>query len=335
VIRAAFGAAIVACTVNAGCARPPPAPATALTVSSDPRWEDVFDATPELVFVVFPRELRRDKVYGSLLRRALEMARESRNAVAETRTLDAMGAAEEIVVGVRPRTTGFEGETIVVVRGAPTDVDPARLVDSDGQPLWTPGPLGATDRVRELVRAVPMPAAGNGGAGEPDDGSKDASLFELPGATWVMTSGTARARARAALAPGAPHARAPVVVPVDAVLAAARLDGASLVGHVPPLGAGGLLAAVGRRLRSATVALPPGSERALRVTLVYADEGAARGSEDRARVVIATLARTKPDPTSWLAALSAAAISRSREEVTITAPLPDRMIDVLLGLNRL
>jgi hypothetical protein len=335
VIRAALAAVLVGCAATTGCASPPPAPATATAGPADPRWQDVFAGTPELLLVVFPKEVRRDKVYGSLLRRAIEVARESSHAVTETRTLDAMEDADEVILGVRPRSPGVDGETTVVVRGAPTGVDPARLVDSDGHPLWTPGPLAGTERIRELVRVPPAHVAPDGvpeGGAEADDGPLDASLFELPGATWIITSGVARARARAALA--RPTAR-PSPPLAEGVLAAARIDGASLVAHVPPLGPRGLLANVGARLQSATFALPPGAERALRVTLAYADEGAARGAADRARIVVETVARTKPDRTSWLSALSAASVSRSGTEVVVEAPLPEPLIDALLGLNRL
>jgi hypothetical protein len=150
----------------------------------------------------------------------------------------------------------------------------------------------------------------------------------------VVVSGGARLRARAALTRPAGHAGPPVV---DGVLAAARLDGAALVRHLPPLREGGLLAALGRRLRAATVSLPPGSERAVRVTLAYADEGAARGAEARARVVVAVLAQSMRDPRDtppWVAALSTATIRRIAEEVTIEAPLPERLIDALLKLNQ-
>jgi hypothetical protein len=221
------------------------------------------------------------------------------------------------------------------VRGAPAGIDPARLVDSEGHALWTPGPFGATDRVRELVRAAPptpTPTPTPAPAPAPEEASLDASLFELPGPTWIIASGAARPRARAALARPTGSAGPPVA---EGVLAAARLDGPSLVRHLPPLRAGGLLAALGERLRSATVALPPGAERAVRVTLSYADRAAASASETRARVVVAVIAQSKPDPTTWLAALSAAKITRDGEEVTVEAPLPERLIDVLSGLNRL
>jgi hypothetical protein len=336
VIRASLRAAVLAwaaVAANGGCAESPAAPVAAQSAPSEPRWQDVFDGTPELLLVVFPRELRQDKVYGSLLRRALEMARESSNAVAETHTLDAMEAAEEVIIGVRPRSPAFAGETIVVVRGAPSDVDPARLVDTDGHPLWMPGPLGLTGGVREFVRVAALsPATATPDGGAADDGSLDASLFELPGATWVIASGAARARAGGVLARPASHPGPPIA---QGALAAARLDGASLVQHLSPLRPGGLLSALGRRLRSATVALPPGAERAVRVTLAYADEGAATGAETQARVVVATVAQSKPDPTTWLAGLSSATISRAGTEVTVQAPLPERLIDVLLGLNRL
>jgi hypothetical protein len=348
-----LSAACASVATSEGCAESvAPQASAAPQASTEPRWQDAFDGTPELLVVVFPRELRKDPLYGSLLRRAVEMARESSNAVAETRTLDAMAAAEEVILGAHPGA-GKTGETTVVVLGAPADVDPARLVDPiDDHPLWTAGPPTATERARELVRAAPAtpspnatassaaPSDAAGAGAAPDDGPMDASLFELPGATWVLASGPSRARMRAAIAH--PTSRPSPPLP-EGVLAAARLDGPSLVGHLPLLRSDGMLAVLGRRLVSGTLALLPGTERGLRATLTYADEGAARGAEDRARVVVATLARIKLDPeraakfrpSYWLEPLSAAKISRSGADVVVDISLPDRLIEVLVGLNQL
>src|ERR1019366_6462314 len=102
--------------------------------------------------------------------------------------------AEEVIIGLRLGRFDTDTDVVVVVRGVRADVDPAALVDADGRPLWAPGPTG---RVRELVRA------GTGSGAESSEAPRNeipASLFELPGRTWVIASGEARARARSAFA---------------------------------------------------------------------------------------------------------------------------------------
>ena len=64
------------------------APVEERAAPTEPRWEDVFDTMPELVAVIHPAALRSDPVYGSLLRRAIELARQQSRVVAETRALD-------------------------------------------------------------------------------------------------------------------------------------------------------------------------------------------------------------------------------------------------------
>ena len=65
------------------------------TATGEAQWQDAFDSTPELLIAVFPLALRSDRVYGPLLRRAIELARERSRVVAETR---ALLATVEVVV---------------------------------------------------------------------------------------------------------------------------------------------------------------------------------------------------------------------------------------------
>ena len=238
---------------------------------------------PELLVVVRARNAREDRVYGPLLRRVIELAREQSRAVGATRALDAMSDAEELVFGQRPDTPDRRGELVLVARGVRADVDPVKLVDDDGHSLWAPGPPGA---VRELVRETDE-------HGHP----VGASLFELPGRTWVVAQGDARVRARQAFAH--PFNR-PVIELDPQALAIVRIDGPSLVGRVHALQDLGGLAAIGRRLRSVTLALPPGAEHVVRATLAYADDDAAGSAAVTAQEAIGAFARTRKPAFEWL-----------------------------------
>ena len=346
--RAAFAVAAVACiaaTLACGGAAEPP---SIRPVDAEPRWEDVIDTTPELLAIVFPTELRKDAVYGPLLRRVIDLVREQSRVVAETRALDAMEDADEVIIGVRPdavaagagagaETAGpAEGEVLVVVRGVRADVDPATLVDTEGHPLWAPGPNG---RVRELVRSDGPASSGSEASPIP------ASLFELPGRTWVIASGDARARARAVFARplGRPAPRFERTDPAPGTgqpLVLLRLDGPSLVARVRALQSRGGLAAIGRRLAAVTLELAAGSptldagadadlSRAVRTSLSYADGAAAGAAEATVRDVIGAIARKRPDDLAWLAS---ATVDRPSQgpRIDVTAPIPPRLVGFLL-----
>jgi hypothetical protein len=265
---------------------------------------------PELLVVIRARAAREDRIYGPLLRRAVDLAREQSRAVAATRALDAMSDAEELVLGQRPETRDHAGELVLVARGVRGDVDPVKLVDDDGHPLWAPGPAGA---VRELVRETDE-------HGHP----VGASLFELPGRTWVVAQGDARARAREVFA----HPFNRPAMDLDAqALAIVRIDGPSLVGRIHALQDLGGLAAVGRHLRSVTVVLPPGAEHVVRATLAYADDDSAGASAVTAQAAVDALARSKKPGFEWL---GSAHVEHGIKSVVLDAPLPARLVDGLL-----
>ena len=295
---------------GSACGSPPQARATHAAIA-EPRWQDVIDTIPELLVVVRPKALRDDRVYGPLLKRAIEAARERSRIVAATQTLETIEDAEEVVIGARPDTRELAGEFLFVERGVRADVDPAKLVGDDGQPLWAPGPGGPT---RELVR-------------ERDEKGHpvDASLFELPGRTWVVVTGAARTRARDAFAQ--PAQRPPLQLDPDA-LVLVRLDGPSLVSHVRGLQDLGTFAAVGRRLRSVTLTLPPGGEGVVKATLGYADEDAAAFAEVALREIVAAVTRSKSEKMAWLGTAKG---ERPDKRVVVTAPLPPQLIAGLLS----
>jgi hypothetical protein len=330
----AAAASVVAFTACGGWETPPPAP----TAEAEPRWEDAFEARPKLLAVVYPTALRSDPVYGPLLRRAIELVREQSPVVAETRALDAMEDAEEVVIGVRPDTQERAGEIVVAVRGVRADIDPATLVDGEGRPLWGPGPTG---RVRELVRT------------EGPEAPVPASLFELPGRTWVIASGDARPRARSAFV--RPTGRPPLELePNSEALVTLRIDGPSLVARIRPLQSSGALGTVGRGLEAVTLELGAGSatpdagpDREIRASLRYANEAVAAAAEGTVREILAAIARKRPDDLAWLASArvdrprssdphppsggaGGGGAGRDAARVVLTAPLPSRLVGALL-----
>jgi hypothetical protein len=292
----------------------PPAPRLAQAVPAEPRWQDVFDTVPELLVVVRAKAAREDRVYGPLLRRALQLTRERSKALAPTRTLEAMSDAEELVMGMRPATgtrAGVPPELVLVALGVRADIDPGTLTDDEGQTLWGPGPTGP---VRELVRE--RDEHGN---------SIGASLFELPGRTWVIAEGDARARARDAFAH--PFDRTVISLDPDA-LAIARIDGPSIVNRVRALQDLGGLASVGRHLSAVTLVLPPGADRSVRATLAYEDDDSAALSEVAVRELVGAASRS--GKAGWLAWVAGARVERLRRSVVVSAPLPPQLVDGLL-----
>jgi hypothetical protein len=298
-------------TPLAGCGAPP-VRSHVEAVAAEPHWQDVFETTPELFVVLRPTSLAKDKIYGPLLRRILEAARERSHVVAATRVLEVVKDAQEVIVGVRPDPRGGDepSEVVVVVRGVPADVDPAKVVDADGRPLWSPGPNGP---VRELVR-------------ERDEHGHplEASLFELEGLTWVIAVGDARARAREVFA----HPLGRPAMELDPqALGMVRIDGESLVRRVHALQPLGGLAAIGRKLTSLTVTVPPGTDGNVQLTLAYSEEDAAAFSQVAAQQAIEAIGRKKPDSIGWL---SSAKVERPDKRVLVTLPLPPRLVDSLL-----
>jgi hypothetical protein len=307
----AVAACLAAGLPTQGCAAATPAPPPRARVS-EPRWQDAFDETPELLVVVRPRNLRQDKIYGPLLRRATQLARE-RSGIVSATPLEVLEDADEVVIGVHPRDRADDDvppDLLLVVVGARADVDPGALTDATGHALWAAGPAGP---VRELVR-------------ERDDHGTPlaASLFELPGRTWLIASGEIRAHVRESLA----HPLEKPAMDLDpAALAIVRIDGPALVGRVRALQTLGSHAAIGRRLRALTLRLPPGVSGEVEISLAYADEDAAAFAELTTRDAVAAIARKKPDGLAWL---GSATVTRAGKHVDLKTPLPRSLAEALL-----
>jgi len=311
---AALAACMVAALLSCGGARSSvPAHTTPIL---DPQWQDVFDSPPMILVAIRPDALRRDTVYGPLLRRVLDLARERTRIVTATRMIDAIVAADEVLVGLD--SSGAEpagdGDLVVVVIGVRADVDPAEIVDGDGHPQWSPGPSG---QVRELIRQRDE-------QGQPIE----ASLFELPGRTWVIASGPERDRVRDVLA--RPRGRKdPVPLDPDA-LALLRMDGRSLVSRVPVLRPPSALSAVGSAMRSLTLELTARTTTPVRAILDYATPDEARAAELAVRTTIDAIRREKPARLGWL---SEATVDRgdAGTRVTVAVALPAGLMAGLLG----
>jgi hypothetical protein len=314
VSRGSAALAASVATLLFSCATTPSRPTRDSPVL-EARWQDAFDAPPRVLVALRPGALQTDPVYGPLLRRVLDLARQRSRVVTATRAIDAMEGAEEVLVGVDGVGSDdtAEGDLVAVVIGVRADVDPGELVDSDGNPQWSVGPSG---RVRELIRD-------HDEQGEP----LEASLFELPGRTWVIASGQARLRSRDAFA--RPRGRPdPVDLEPDA-LAVLRIDGPSLVARVPVLRPPSELAAIGHGMRSVTFELASRSAEPVRALLVYATPEAAAAAEQTVRVALDAVRSAKPAGLAWL---GAATLDRAAggTRVVLAAPLPPTLVAGLL-----
>lgn len=283
------------------------------TPTVEPQWQDALDGPPDLLVAIRPRAARRDSVVGPLLERLIDTGRQRSRIIASTRMLEVMEDADEVIVSLH----GSEDRTglslgpgdLLVVRGVRADVDPARLVDGDGNMLWSEGPNGP---VRELVRDhasdVAMP--------------QDASLFELPSRTWVIATGAARVHARQAFA--RPTSKQDPGGWTDG-LASAHLDGHALARRLPDLHRYTEFGPILRNLTSVDFLLPSGSERSIRVTLKYASPGAASQAESTVRSVLLAVGHANSLPPMWRYALTMARVTWEGKSTIVTdVPWPTK-----------
>jgi hypothetical protein len=292
------------------CNKSTAAEAGAPTPPARPRWEAVLDPTPELLVVIRPQAVRRDRMSGPLVRQAIELARERSRLVTAVGALQAMEDAEEVIVGAREGDWEEPREIVIVVRGVRADIDPAGLVDETGRALWVASPREPSADVRELRAPADERTSEGDESAQGPIAARDASLFELPGRTWVIATGNARARARDLFA------RAPAGPPTTALelpqlegsalrgcdtdgeddkgsrLALVRLNGPALVAHLRALRPPALLAPVGRELASVTIVLlsgENGENGVLRAALTYDRTQAVAPAEATVREALAAL----------------------------------------------
>ena len=212
---------------------------------AEPHWEPLFSPPPDVFILVRPQAVLTDAAYGPVVRGALALARGKSHLVASVGPAEVLEGAEEVLVGARDRGDPADVDVVVVVRGVPADLDPARLSDEAGHPLWVVGPSRPSVDVTELWRAAG--AASSAGDGTATTEDTEASLFELPGRTWVLAAGASRARARDLLS-RATRATRSVEGEDEAALALVRVRGPSLVRRVRALRPPSLLSPVGRAL---------------------------------------------------------------------------------------
>ena len=269
-----------------------------------------------------PRALARDPVYGPLLRRASELAAAYAGPTSlGTTALAALERTEDVIVAENDQGR----EAVVVLRGVPADLDPLDIVDASGRPIWRPIHGDVRGASRELTPAEPA----------------DAALFVAPGLVWLIASGPAIAKARAALTG---RIGAPALAGDETPLLSLSLPGDAL-----PRLRQGALASVGAGLLRVRVELTAGSTGLIVGTLAYADTATAASAEGT--VLAVTLAfrhrleedveaadsTSRPDagadggattrrrdgrPLHSLDWLGAAKVERTGAAVIVRAPIP-------------
>ncbi len=275
----ALALAALAATLLLGCGTAP-VNAKSSVSSVDrltPKWEDAFERTPQILLVARPQAIRRDAVYGSLLKTLSALAA-AKGGRATTRVIEVFESADEVLVGLRDG-----GDITVVVRGVRPDLAPEKLANEQGKLLWKPAHEHA--RTPEFVQ-------------HDLEERPQASLFVLPERTWVLATGDSRDRTREAFA--SPLGRS-APARDDRALVSLRVDGAALLHRIPALSApGGRLEHIGRGLQAVTFVLGPARE-GLVASLTYAEEGSAAASEDTLRQVIEVFGRLKRPNLAWIA----------------------------------
>jgi hypothetical protein len=287
-----------------------------------PTLESLLTRRPDLVLTVHPPALSRDAVYGPLLRRASELATAYAGPTnLGTTALAVLERTEEVVVAENDRGK----EAVVVLRGVPASVDPLEIVDTAGHAVWRPIHGDVRTQSRELE---PVEAA-------------DVALFIAPGLVWVIASGPAVARARAALLGGAGLGKASLAGDETPLISL------SLPGNALPQLRQGALAPVGAGLQRIQIDLTPGREGVIVSKLTYPDANAAASAEETVTAV--TLAfrhrleesvranddqRSKeraksPRTLGSLDWLGAAKVDRMDAVIVVRAPIPRPWLNAL------
>jgi hypothetical protein len=297
-IARAFGVALVTAALAASsmsCGGDAPRPAQARKESA-PSWADVFDGTPDFYAVIRPKALKRDGVYGAFWKSLLRLA-EARGFARGATMVEVVEGADEIILGLDKGS-----DAALVLRGVPASMDPQRIADASGQPLFRP--------LDERTRIVEYELV--------DRRSADAgALFVLPDRTWVGTLGEARSRARQAFA--TPLNRPAPTVDPDA-LAAIRFGGplAHLLDRHP------MFEPLSRKLVSATFTLEPG-KGGLVVALLYSDQDGAAWAEMQGKRIALELAKDEKR-FGWL---KDAKVAYEESTLFIRVAVPPRLLEEL------
>lgn len=289
-----LGLGIVAAALSStvACGGEPP---RAATKESVPRWADVFEGTPDIFAVVRPQGLKRDALYGSFWR-SLIRAAQARGFARGASMVEAAEGAEEIIVGVDKGA-----DAVVVLRSVPASIDPQRVVDAEGRPVFRP--------VDDRAKVVEYELA--------DRSVADGALFVLPGRTWVGALGEARERARQVFATPA-NRPAPNVDPEGLVVV--RFGGP--VVHVFDRHA--LFGVLTRKLLSVTFTLKPG-KGGLVVALHYGESSATAEAEMHAKRIVEELAKDD----KRLGWVKDATVKYEGDTVFVRVSVPPRLLEEL------
>lgn len=263
------------------------------------QWQDAFETEPDVLVVVRPRAIKRDKVFGRFFDLAMSQA-QARGYLAGQTMIEAARGADEIVVGLDKGD-----DAIFVLRGVPASLDPGKVTDGAGRPLFRL--VSEKSKVAEY---------------QPNDVQdvERGTLFVLPDRTWVAATPPARERTRQAFA--TPFGR-PVPKIDDRALAAARF-GRGFVQR-PRYQRSQLFGPLTRRLESVTLALRPENEGLL-VALHYEHDDASAWAEMHAKRIFEEIASARVTRLEWL---EAAKVDREGNEVRVRVPLPPRLLEEL------
>jgi hypothetical protein len=280
---------------SCGNDKPPP---VAPKKEPTPQWQDVFDTLPDIYAVVRPQAIKRDAVYGAFWKTIVRVA-EARHMINGPSTLEAAEGSEEIILGVN---AGLDAA--IVLRGVPASLDPQKVTDGQGRPLF---------RLVSDKAKVPEYQLVDHRNGEP------AAVFILPDRTWVGAFGDARQRARTAFA--TPFGRPMPKVDSEA-LAVVRF-GQSFV-QQPRYVKSPVWSAFTKHLASVTLSLKPNRGGAI-VSLQYEDQESTAYAEMQAKQMVAELAKDEKR-FGWL---KDAKVAYEGNVVHVHLAVPPRLLEEL------
>lgn len=287
--------ALLACAAPLSCGGESSARPEAARAEPAPSWADVFDGTPDLYAVLRPRAMKRDPLYGNLFK-ALMRAAQARGIARGDTMVHAIEGADEVIVGLNKGL-----DAALVVRGVPADLDPQKVLDAEGHPLF--GVVSDRGKVAEY-ELLDKKSAGLG------------RLFVLPERTWAFAMGDARTRARTVFAK--PVGRPKPELDPEALVVVRAAGGMTRV-----VEGNARLGVLGKKLASVTFALKPGKGGVV-LALAYEDPSSVAWAEMHAKWIALELA--KEDRNAWL---RDAKVAYEGNTVYVRVAVPPRLLEEL------